>query len=282
MKKRIRSKTSGDSAFYNMVMNSPSMTVTFAVIVICAGLFLALFQSINKPIRREEAVAYSGTFERYEVSKNSRKIVFGDGSCYSVYPHTEKKEFRAAMESLDKGTKLYILVNPNNDCVIQIKTDTEELLNFEEAQAAIDKYDDGYIFIGISMCVSGILIIPYPFIKQRSRRKEAARRKQKRALTESGNTPVIRRADINIRNRILLETEAKGFKICYRRVRFVNELVVNGNVYDEVKAVLEFEHKLYARLDGHSIEAGCKEYGDDGYSYIRLDGKTLECKKRLI
>lgn len=54
MKKRIRSKTSGDSAFYNMVMNSPSMTVTFAVIVICAGLFLALFQSINKPIRRRK------------------------------------------------------------------------------------------------------------------------------------------------------------------------------------------------------------------------------------
>ena len=69
---------------------------------------MALFQSINKPIRREEAVAYSGTFERYEVSKNNREIVFGDGSCYSVYPHTEKKEFRAAMESLNKGTKLYI------------------------------------------------------------------------------------------------------------------------------------------------------------------------------
>lgn len=148
-------------ALSNYIMNSlPAMLITAAV-GICMGLFFIFYQGQNKPIERADAVSYSGTFDHYERSKNSRMIYFEDGSCYSVYPHTESREFREAIISLAKGTRLHISVNPNNDCIIEIKTDTAELLNFEESQTAIDKYDNGYIAIGCFAIVAGIFLIIY-------------------------------------------------------------------------------------------------------------------------
>ena len=71
----------------------------------------------------------------------------------------------------------------------------------------------------------------------------------------------------------------EGYEICYRRVKRVNELVINGIVYDEIKGVIEFPHTLSAAVDGHTIEAGLSE---DSYSYITFDGECLVNKHRLI
>ncbi len=58
-----------------------------------------------------------------------------------------------------------------------------------------------------------------------------------------------------------------------------NELIVNGVVYDEMKAVVEFEHDLCATVDGHEIHAG---FDDASYSYITFDGARVAEKLRLI
>ena len=73
-------------------------------------------------------------------------------------------------------------------------------------------------------------------------------------------------------------TRVEGYEICYRRVKRVNELVINGIIYDEIKEVIEFPHTLSA-VDGHTIEAGLSE---DSYSYITFDGECLVNKHRLI
>ncbi len=93
------------------------------------------------------------------------------------------------------------------------------------------------------------------------------------------DTPILRGADNVRKGRILLNANVKGFCIVYRRIRFVNELVVNGMVYDEKKAVIEFSHNLFVSIDGHTIEAGCP---DDSDSYIRFDGQTVARKRRLL
>lgn len=255
--------------------------LTLAVVAICLGIFFILSQGDNKPIGREEAVSYSGVFEKYESQKNYCTIYFEDGSQYSVYPHTESDEFRRAMMSLDKGTRLYILVNPNNDFVAEIRTDTGELLNFELSQEAIDSYDDGYIAIGYFVCAAGVFLIIYALCSANYKHKENARHAGKiiKPGAAGAKSPVIRHADPSAKNRILAKASAEGYTICYRRVKSVNELVINGKVYDEKKGILEFAHKLCASLDGHSFEAGTDE---NGYSYIMFDGEIIAYKKRLI
>ena len=262
------------------VLESKMGAIIVGILAILFGAFFALTQIGNKPIPRLEAVAYSGEFEEYEVGDNYRTIIFTDGSSYDVFPHTETQEFADTMSSLEKGTKLDILVNPNNDYVVEIMAGSREILNFEGSQAALDDYDNGYIAIGMVVCFSGVFFIIYGLVSSGEKKKESEKHAKKAKRRKSGvdDNPV-RRADRLVKVRILLEARVEDYEICYRRVKSVNELVINGIVYDEKKAVIEFAHNLSALVDGHTIEAGLS---DDSYSYIMFDGECLANKQRLI
>lgn len=262
------------------ILESKTGTIIAGILAIVMGLFFIISQKDNKPIPRSEAVAYSGEFSEYDAWENYRTIVFEDGSEYDVYPHTLTQEFEDTMESLKKGTKLDILVNPNNDYVIEIVAGSREILNFDESQAALDSYDNGYIAIGAVVCFCGVFLIISAFVFSAQRKKETEKHKKKAKRRESGKKDeVLRDADRSVKSRILLEASVPGYDICYRRVKNVNELVINGVVYDEKKGIIEFTHTLSAVVDGHEIEAGLSE---DSFSYIMFDGECLANKRRLV
>ena len=275
-----KQKSSNRNSFGYDIMKSKPAVLVVAIAGILLGLFFIFSQNANAPIPRSEAVSYSGEFEEYEVWRNYRTIHFKDGSTYEVYAHTETQDFQNMMKSLEKGTKLYLLVNPNNDCVVEIKTDTEELLNFETSQAEIDSYDNGYIAIGIVACIGGVFLIWYVIASSNYKRKENERHiKKAKAVQVADGDIGLRRADSSVKSKTLLEATVEGYRICYRRVKRVNELVINGTVYDEKKGIIEFEHNLSAIIDGHRIEAG---FDEDGYSYIILDGMRIAEKRRIV
>ena len=267
-------------SWVDSILDSKTGTIIFGILAILFGAFFAFIQMENKPIPRSEAVAYSGEFEEYETWKNYRAIIFTDGSSYSVFPHTETQDFADTMSSLQKGTTLDILVNPNNDYVVEIVAGSREILNFEESQAALDAYDNGYIAIGVFVCCCGVFIIIYGVVASAQKKKEIEKhaKKAKRRASGADDKPV-RHADRAAKVRILLKARVEGYEICYRRVKSVNELVINGVVYDEKKGVAEFAHTLSAVVDGHTIEAGLS---DDCYSYIIFDGECVANKQRII
>jgi len=86
----------------------------------------------------------------------------------------------------------------------------------------------------------------------------------------------LRRADQDVKFRILLEAEYAGHKVVYRRVKRVNELVIDGYVYDEMEMLVEPAHTLSARIDGQIFEVG---YDGRSYSYFRVDG--MEQAKKI-
>lgn len=258
--------------------NNPKVLFIIGILGFLMGIFFIVMQSDNKPIARNEAVAYSGEFQKYEIWDDYRTICLSDGSEYSVYPHTESREFRERMESMNVGTMLYILVNPNNNYVIELKTDTEELMNFEVEQAEIDAYDDWYIGIGLFACLAGAFCVIYGLTVIENKKRESKRRKEKKKLSQKESTP-LGYAKQSVKGRVLLEAKFKGYEICYYRVNHINELIINGKVYDEKKALVEFEHELSATVDSHTIDAGLDE---ESFSYIKFDGKTIAVKKRLL
>ncbi len=97
-------------------------------------------------------------------------------------------------------------------------------------------------------------------------------------MDSSFDTPVLRYADESVKHRVLLETEADGLKIVYRRVKKVNELVINGRVYDELKALVETSHELNAVVNGHVIAVGLDS--SRSRSYAVVDGKQVATKLR--
>ena len=90
------------------------------------------------------------------------------------------------------------------------------------------------------------------------------------------NSTHLRWADREVKHRVFLEAEAEGCRICYRRVKRVNELVVNGYVYAEMELLMEPAHELSATVNGHLIQAGY----NGSMSYIRVDGKQVAQKVR--
>ena len=97
-------------------------------------------------------------------------------------------------------------------------------------------------------------------------------------ITEE-SSKVLRMADTDVKARVLLEAEAEGYSIVYRRVKRINELVVNGRVYDEYEALVECPHILAATPDGHKIEV---HYETTGVIRIYFDGNEIAKKLRII
>ncbi len=249
-------------------------TLMVVLITMPLGLFLIGLGLVGESVSREEAVAYVGRLDHYESSEDYCGINFADGSYYSIYPRAASDTFHKRMQSLAKGTQLYVLVNPHNDYVLEAWTATEELLNFKSTQRLAKADDRAVIVLGSVVCGSGALLTIFGFVTLKSGQNAKKRYAQKRT---AGETVPLRYADETVKSRTLLEARFETYRICYRRVKNVNELVVNGRVYDEYKGILEFEHHLLAMVDGHVIEAG---YDADGYSYIQFDGELLEQKKR--
>ena len=93
---------------------------------------------------------------------------------------------------------------------------------------------------------------------------------------DSTDSYALRSAD-EVKCRILLQSKVHGHEVVYRRVKRVNELVVDGSVYDEMEALVEKAHELCASIDGHTIQVGF-----DGWchSFLKVDGYTVLKKIR--
>ena len=87
----------------------------------------------------------------------------------------------------------------------------------------------------------------------------------------------LRRADMEVKARILLQAEFDNHRILYRRVKKVNELVIDNYVYDEIELGIEPAHSLSARIDGKLYEVG---YDGKTLSYFTVDGVRKAQKTR--
>ena len=256
------------------ILETPKGMIIFGIVAILLGIVFAVVAPMGMdPVDREEAVAYEGEFEKFREGKNFKTIYFADGTEYDVYAHTTPEEFCERIRALEKGTKLYLLINPSSGYAAEVRTDTEELLNFETSQQEAADYQIGYVIIGVLVVVAGGFIIVYAILSVQNKKTAEMRKKR-----PSSKAPL--RPAENGRARILLEAQKGHYTICYRRAGITNELVINGEVWDEIKAVIEEKHRLSAIVDGNKIEAGYSE--SPSVSYIKFNGCRIAHKKRWI
>ena len=119
---------------------------------------------------------------------------------------------------------------------------------------------------------------PLPSVTASDGEFEASDAASNEMSNETADSPILRRADLAVKSRTLLAFEAMGHQIVYRRVKKVNELVIDGNVYDEYIATMERAHMLTATLSGHVFSAG---FDGIGSSYGTVDGQRVAHKLRL-
>ncbi len=94
------------------------------------------------------------------------------------------------------------------------------------------------------------------------------------------NSPILRSADFSVKSKTLLECTFLNHTIVYRRVKTVNELVIDGNVYAECNSKMLLTHSLFAVIDGHTIVAGLA--ANPPSFFITADNIILKQKIRWI
>ncbi|MBR6506958.1 MAG: hypothetical protein IKT37_05095 [Clostridia bacterium] len=136
-----------------------------------------------------------------------------------------------------------------------------------------------YLVVGI-IAHRKLLYMPEyePVTEEEAPAAETAEGEQAAAAEAKPDSPVLRKADKDVKYRVLLEKRMFNMDICYRRVKQVNELVINGNVYDEYVALAEQPHMLEAYVDGRHIAAGYT----GTHSVINVDGQQVAKKLRII
>ncbi|MBQ7107138.1 MAG: hypothetical protein IJN93_06480 [Clostridia bacterium] len=145
----------------------------------------------------------------------------------------------------------------------------------------IDIVFHAWVIISLSMGISANLKLKKLPLEEETSEYEELEEGAETEETEGEpqNSAIIRIADRYAKSRVLLEANEIGHLIIYRRIKRVNELVVDGNVYDEIQALIEVSHSLKAQIDGHQIEVG---YDGRFYSYLIIDGQLVTRKLRLF
>ena len=273
-----RNDTTADTAQKRRgILDRPPVILFAALVGIGFGIFFLFFQNTYKPIPREQAEVVTGEFEKYETADGYCGITLQDGTYCLMSADTVSSDLESALTALEKGTMLHILINPRSRFVIEIRTDTAELLNLDAAQRVIRSKKSGSTILGVVLLAAGLLLVPYAVVSYRSQRRQDARRlAETQADGDSTALHPLHPAD---NGKTLLAAEAFHHNICYRKAKHVYMLAIDGTVYDELKTVLSSEHRLFARLDGHLFFAG---FDEKLGSYIEADGKILKKKRRFF
>ena len=264
----------------DVIYKRPIILILIGVLAIIMGAVIFIPVRSYVSVTRDEAVSYTGKFDRFEYNEDGDyyEVYFSDDSLYYMTTSDEAIELANNKDVLEKGSQLQILINPKTDYVLEIKTDDEELLSFDSTLESLRSEGAAISVFAIVVIGMGVFLLVIARLVTVNIRKDDERFEAKK-YQSNGDSVVLRYADYDVKSRTLLEANVDGYEICYRRVKSVNELVINGRVYDEKKAVLEFEHTLSAVVGGHAIEAG---FDGDCHSYITFDGELIERKLRLI
>ena len=108
--------------------------------------------------------------------------------------------------------------------------------------------------------------------------------KEDAPATEEGedapvDTVVIRSADPNVKSRTLVSADNGRHNIVYRRVKNVNELLIDNAVYAECVVSSDTAHKLEVIKEGHRITASTDYIGK---MMITVDGQEVAAKYKLF
>lgn len=115
-----------------------------ALFISCAIGISSVLTSI--PIERSDAIEKNVTFDCYEFNYHtyhfrttlrSIKLFFDNGEYSFIERGCIDETLKKKIANLEKGEQLYMLKRSNSNVILELKTDSDELLNFDFAQDKI-------------------------------------------------------------------------------------------------------------------------------------------------
>lgn len=134
------------------------MILFTAASIFCAATFFIIRADSTSPIKREDAIPYSGEFLSYEISDGRYFLSFKGGRVAELYSgHSSLSDL---LGSLKEGDRLDLLINPKNNYVIEISSENGVILPLERAEKEIGSGNNAFLWLGIiAYTVFALLLI---------------------------------------------------------------------------------------------------------------------------
>lgn len=166
MKRRIKYKSN------NEISRPGAIFMAVISLFLAVGLSTPFFS--NKPIEKTEAIEKTAVFDYYEEDYGvGRRGANSVDYIVLFLENGEKEEIRSAcmnkyvwndLKDLKKGTELHMLINPNNNYIIELQTDSKEILNFDFAQNRLFREGIAFLALAIFFFVGGFCYFVYKAI----------------------------------------------------------------------------------------------------------------------
>ena len=147
---------------------SEPMNRWFALVMALISIFMGtVFSStmfLNRPIDREDATELTCTYKDFiAITRRGRtreiKLLFYDDSAQYIEGSCIDNELVENLKKIPIGTNFKILVNPKNNCVVELIASDDVLLDFDYAQKQLERDGVGFFYLGVTMYAFAIAFI---------------------------------------------------------------------------------------------------------------------------
>lgn len=119
-----------------------SAAVLLSLVFSCITINIAI---VGRPIKKESAVEISGAYISYDLDPYPWRVPLPDDMILKLDGMYELhidgicglRKTQQALDNLQKGETIHLLVNPDSGKVLDIKTSDEQLLDFDQSQLRI-------------------------------------------------------------------------------------------------------------------------------------------------
>ena len=146
--------------FFKRSAEIPKLAAWFLVVtgILLGTVFSFGMHYWESSVSKEDAIHIEAAFSSYEklysrggVSKikvyfQDREPLFIDGTCCS-------QSVQNKLKGLKSGTILQLYVHPHSRTLLEIKTDSDSILLFEESIEKLSSEVNGFLFLGLFMYV---------------------------------------------------------------------------------------------------------------------------------
>ena len=143
---------------------SRQVAVIFAVLCLFMAIVFSTSFFIKRPIEKSAAEEKSAIYSHYEedYGPKLRRSINTINSIELFFENSEKeficgvcvnKDLYKALDCLEEGTVLHMLINPDNNYIVELKSDEKEILNFDYAQKKLRQDGVGFLCLGFFMLV---------------------------------------------------------------------------------------------------------------------------------
>ena len=163
---------------------SNPLSLQSALFLLIAGLIVGTVFTIgmqfwSKDVNREECISVKTKITSYDIEHSSKrpadikeiKVNCSDGKSYHIDGISINNKLIDDLSLLQNNTEISLLIHPNSNTLLEIKTSDRVYLEFSETIGKLQTEKTGFLFLGIFSYICAVIGFYYVVVNLKMMRK---------------------------------------------------------------------------------------------------------------